>query len=59
MTDSDMRQKLAAMKLGGDDLWNVGFDAAIDRVKDRIGESAAVLYLPHPLITLPIVTSNE
>ncbi len=34
-------------------------DAAIDRVKDRIAGQASVLYLPHPLITLPIVTSNS
>jgi nickel-dependent lactate racemase len=33
-------------------------DAAIDRIKNRIGEQASVLYLPHPLITLPIVTGN-
>jgi nickel-dependent lactate racemase len=34
-------------------------DAAIDRIKHKIGEQASVLYLPHPLITLPIVKSGE
>jgi lactate racemase len=33
-------------------------DAAIDRIKHKIGKQASVLYLPHPLITLPIVMSN-
>ncbi len=34
-------------------------DEAINRVRKRIGEQASVLYLPHPLITLPIVKSDE
>lgn len=33
-------------------------DGAIDRIKHKIGKQASVLYLPHPLITLPIVMSN-
>ncbi len=33
-------------------------EAAIDRIKHRIGKEASVLYLPHPLITLPIVKSE-
>ena len=34
-------------------------DAAIDRARPIVGAQANVLYLPHPLHTLPIVTSNE
>jgi nickel-dependent lactate racemase len=33
-------------------------EAAIDHIKHRIGAQASVLYLPHPLITLPIVQND-
>ncbi len=34
-------------------------DEAIDRARPIVGAQANVLYLPHPLHTLPIVTSNK